>query len=126
MEVDMRLYLFGLLSGLLVAGLVGIVACGPIDGGGDGGNGPGVKVGALTTKTIDVDCSSLVDLYGGIKGVELKGISFNDVVSFSTLSEAGEGFSSLATRALYRSPDGKAYVTCSGGEKNYKAIVLIK
>ena len=80
----MRGYILGLLSGLLIMGMAW--ACGPGTGPGDaGGNDQktgdtGIKVGALSVKTVEVDCSAPVEMYGGLKGVPVEGVDLSEVV----------------------------------------------
>lgn len=112
----MRLYLFGLLSGLLVAAVVGVVACGPAVGPGDGGNGNdiGIKIGALTFKTITADCADAVDgVLPNVKTVEVNGVDPSKVVAARVASETLDGLGFYSGMTFYKKGE-KVYVACAG------------
>lgn len=110
----MRLYLFGLMSGLLLATVVGVVACGPVVGGEDGGNGPGVKIGALSFKTITADCEKAVDgVLPLVKVVEVEGVDPEKVVAARMKSKTTSGLD-FYSGVTFHKKDGKVYVGCSG------------
>lgn len=132
----MRLYIAGLLTGLLFAAIAGAVACTPTVGPQDGStigdtNSPGdgttqdnqaddigVKISALKDKKIEIDCADAITVPGrpDRKGVELKGIKPESIYSSSKLAWLSNGTGEMGGDSPIYISSGKAYVACPGGK----------
>lgn len=116
----MRLYLSGLLTGLLIM-FVAWSCAGPI-GGNDGGTGDakngdtGISVGALSVKEMDLDCSKAVKVSDALgMGIKVEGIAMKDVMSSSILfrRKDSQGFSVFGGGNIVQKDSGETYVLCT-------------
>lgn len=112
----MRGYIFGLLSGLMIMGAVW--SCGPAVGPGDGGGSDakpgdiGVKVGALSVKSVDLDCAQqTTKVNGTYDAVEVPGVEFDKVLFVLLTYKLKDGTTRRGSTLIFNK-GGKTFAWC--------------